>query len=325
MSPTLRISEHFLSQIHDYADKHLPRMFALPRKFYPMGGKYELQEPQFGYFARLFDAAVRVKRLKIQGIWDKTEILKAKHFAKRAHTYVQEKWPFIQTDPTTLFLDTFVDILCEKLWYDDWPTTKFTFVDRNMWTVFADYVCESEFVELLEEHTFDIERSNMRECYQEDVDEIALFDLSELNDKLDQVGTNWCFYNTIKRVSRTFTEHTCPEVYLEVSDVQFKHMDNTERYVDSNWIEIPKTIIPRILRKTRFSIPMMPLVKDTDERLLELLLPGLLHDEFFLRRPYWHKSIPIFIQDLDCYYFNSSYYGFDRQRMLIYFSDVIHN
>lgn len=326
MSPTVRISEYYMTQLKDYATRHLPRLFTFPKKYYPFARNYDIDEPQFGFFARLFDAAVRVKRLKIQGIWGRTDIVEAKRFIKRAHTYVKEKWPFIHTDETTFFLDTFVDSVCEKLWYDDWPAdSKIPFAENNIWTVFADYACESEFVQILEAYTPDTEQSNMQSCYQNDVDEFAILDLTEVSDHIYKIGLDWAFHSTSRRVSRTFVGHACPEVYLEVSDVQFKRMRNKQKFVDPNWISIPKTIIPRIIRKTRISIPALPILPNTEERLLELLLPTLLHDEFLLRCRRWYDGVPVFIEDLDCYHFNSSYYGFSRHRMIIYFSDVIRN
>lgn len=323
MSPYVRISEYYMTPLHEYADKHVPRFFSLPLKYDPFSRKYKPAEPQFGFFARLFDAAIRVQRMKIQGIWSVTDILNAKHFIKRADTYVKEKWPYVQTDETTFFLDTFVDTICEKLWYENWPVdSKFPFCERNIWTVFTDYATENEFVELLESYIPDTEESNMQACYQQDVDEIALLDLCEVSDHLDHVGMNWSFYKTSFRTSRTFSDPSCPEVYLEVSDIQFKYI-NKKKFVDPNWIEIKKTIVPRFIHKTRISIPALPIIPSSEERLLEILLPTLLHDEFLLRRRRWFNKVPIFIQDRDCSYFNSSYYGFSRDRMIIYFCDVI--
>jgi hypothetical protein len=315
------------ARLFAYQKTNLPFIYQQAKTDHPFVTTETVDRAQLGFFARLFDLALQVKRHGFGYLYSPRSYREAWQYTRRAFVYTREKYPFIKLSLLTFFAHVLIDELLERLWFNEWNRrTGGRLLDLNLERVWTDFLEEHPVVLGLEcfcphlAREIVHARGNGHGGYQ-------LISHSAVRDSLFERAIPWYNFPVYRRASQVFTLSQHPEYEKRHCDPEFLRIEHEKTVQDPNWIRYPKqkVIFPRRLQALRFPIPALPLIPEEQVELGEMILNCILKDRFFFRQPKWYVGVPIFLREDDGWYFNSSFYDFSRKTMRKNFIDTMLN
>jgi len=318
LAPGVHFPRYDISRAFDYICESVPKMWQPARKPHVFVPCMRFAPCQMGFFARLFNLAVKLQREGLRSIYSPDQFRLCRDYSQRAAQYVREKYPFVRVSGMIFLTETIADRICEELWFSkDLTDTPLMFEDFNLTRVFLDHADASMTVYLLENYMPSI-RYELMSVRQ---DGPRKTDANDVHAELASVGFRWHHYSTVKKRSKVFSGRSRPLLPLVSSDPAFREVagENWKGIFDVNWIRYPHeatVVVPWRLQVLRLSIPALPMVSAEWPKLMELMLTCALDDNFLFAQRDWYRSTPIFVKERKKWYFNASFYDCTRHRMV---------
>jgi len=313
LTSELLMPSYDVSRAFDYIRNSVPGLWQSCRK--PCLGVpcKEFSDCQMGFFARLFETALRIRRQGLSAVYPADEYELCRAYSKVATDYVKEKYPFIPMKHSLFAAETIADRICEDLWFGS-DVGELLFEEFNLARVFLDYADCNPIVYLLEEYTPD--------TYNELLPKRRKFNALDLRAELMHCGYQWSMIDCERKKSKVFGGRVVSHMLVPCCEPEF--LKEAEDMLDVNWIRWPKeVIVPRRLQVLRLSIPALPLVPKNRPSLSELMLSCALDDSFLFSMPQWYEQTSVVHRVLKKWYFNASFYDCKRRRMIERFGAML--
>ena len=319
-------SQHDISRTFEYIQKNLPFVwqFGCAPHVFVESEKHDFA--QMGFFARIFDVAVQVRRHGLDYLYTPKTFAQGREYCIRAYHYAREKYPFVPFNLPMFFGHVLVDALCEDLWYYDWDPKQGTRIgERSLLRVFSDFFGDDPFIQDLERYCPRLTDELVHAPVSEYDAGFQTIKLSAVHEELYEVGEPSYNWPTRERTSKVFRTAAYPRYEKHHCEPVFLRIEYRQHLQDPNWIKYPnqKVIFPRKLQVLRFPIPAIPLISTKEGELSEVILHCILKDRFFFQQKKWYIRVPVILLEYDVWYFNSSFYNFDREEMRMKLIDVM--
>jgi hypothetical protein len=322
----VHISSYEKTILVGYFKDNLPFIWQEVRKAYPFVELHTFPLAQRGFFARLFDIALEVRRHGMAHLYAPSTFRLVHDYTSRAYAYTREKYPFLKLNWKSFLGHVLVDAVCEHIWFEAW-TLKHTrrVSDITLQRVWMDFFDNNAFILALERYCPRLTNEIVHATAIAPGRGFQKLNMWAVRDELYNLGEQWYNFPTVRKYSKVFTKPDYPRYEKRHCDPTFLRIEHAPHLLDTNWIRYPnqKIIFPRKLQVLRFSMPAVPLIHEKHVELWELILGCILKDRFFFQLRQRYKAMAIFIREDDGWYFNSSFYNFDRKEMLMKLADTM--
>jgi hypothetical protein len=322
----LQLPEFDISRLLDYLKDNMPFIWQPSRKVHQFVDSLVIELAQPGFLARLFDIALEVRRQGWPHLYATSTFRKVRDYVGRADAYTREKYPFLKLKPKAILTHVLVDEVCEHIWFEEW-TLKHTrrVSDVTLQRVWMDFFEERPFILALERYCPRLTNEIVHAPVIPRGRGFQKLNMWAVRDEIYNIGEPWYNFPTMRQYSPVFTTPEYPRYEKRHCDPTFLRIPHAPHLLDTNWIRYPnqKVIFPRQLQVLRFSMPAVPLIPEREVELSELILGCILKDRFFFQLRQRYKNMAIFIREDDGWYFNSSFYNFDRKEMLMKLADTM--
>jgi hypothetical protein len=312
----VRLTLSDLSAMSAYARDYLPPSMGWYMRPHITTPNSRISAPQYAVVARMIEYVADFKKRGLEEVWPNRERYQAEDCARRAAKYMKLRYSFIPCDKNLTAQCTFLDIMCEYLWFNQWDEECHAEYDEpSFWRAFGDTLEECEEVTMLERYCPKIP-DEMFYGVKDGNGGLSKLDCRLLINELQYLGFEWSHIDhKRKKSNRLFMfGSNKPPIYAISRHVPYKKWLFEEHIIDPNWIEMAPACLPQRLLDLETPLPMVPCFSDQLIDLTEVILGAIQQDQFYLRLPRWFKSAPIFhYGDTGKLYFNSSFYGFSRE------------